>query len=197
MRSGNLRRRRFLQIAASTAAAGAVSCSKKAASPWRVFSEDEAFTLDAIAERIVPSDANPGASDAGAVTFIDRQLGGVFRKYVKTYRQGLVGVDHVSNSRFGKRFAELEPEQRDEVLATMESGRVNAADWNPTLAKAFFELVRDHVMQSYYGDPRHGGNREYASWLMLGVPPAPIRGRRIYDLNTNTPDEDRRNKPWR
>jgi hypothetical protein len=32
-------------------------------------------------------------------------------------------------------------------------------------------------MAAYYGDPRHGGNRDYASWRMLRVPVAPVRGR--------------------
>jgi gluconate 2-dehydrogenase gamma chain len=52
-------------------------------------------------------------------------------------------------------------------------------------------------MQGFYGDPRHGGNREYASWRMLGVPVAPIRGRQLYDLTTGLAEEDRRNHPWR
>ena len=197
MRSGNLERRKFLQIAATTAASGAaVSCSKQT-SPWRFLTAQEAFTLDAIAERIIPADEDAGASDAGAVTFIDRQLTGILKKHQKTYRSGLIGIDHASRGRFGKPFAELEPAQQDEILSAAEAAKVDAKDWNPAQAKAFFELVRDHVMQSFYGDPRHGGNRDYASWRMLGVPVSPIRGRRIYDLTTNTADEDRRHKPWR
>ena len=46
----------------------------------------------------------------------------------------------------------------------------------------FFAYVVDHTMQGYYGDPRHGGNREGASWKMLGLPYPPIRGRLRYDL---------------
>jgi gluconate 2-dehydrogenase gamma chain len=38
-------------------------------------------------------------------------------------------------------------------------------------------MVIAHTMQGYYGDPRHGGNREAVSWCMLGVPVIPIRGR--------------------
>jgi hypothetical protein len=32
-------------------------------------------------------------------------------------------------------------------------------------------------MMSFYGDPRHGGNKDRVSWKMLGVPDPPIRGR--------------------
>jgi gluconate 2-dehydrogenase gamma chain len=37
-------------------------------------------------------------------------------------------------------------------------------------------------MQGFYGDPRHGGNREGVSWKMLGLPYPPIRGRLRYDV---------------
>jgi gluconate 2-dehydrogenase gamma chain len=37
--------------------------------------------------------------------------------------------------------------------------------------------VVSHTMQGFYGDPRHGGNRNWASWRMLGVPITPVRGR--------------------
>jgi len=43
--------------------------------------------------------------------------------------------------------------------------------------------VVSHTMQGYYGDPRHGGNRDAVSWTMLGVPASPIRGRAKYDLS--------------
>jgi len=29
----------------------------------------------------------------------------------------------------------------------------------------------------FYGDPRHGGNKDRVSWRMLGVADPPIRGR--------------------
>jgi gluconate 2-dehydrogenase gamma chain len=198
MSSGTLHRRRFLQAAATTAAAGAVSCSKQGGqSAGRVLSGAELETIQAIAARIVPTDADPGATEAGVGDYIDRQLGGILKKHAKTYRQGVVGINQVSEARFGQRFAALAPAQQDEILTQIEAGRTDAKVWQPAAANAFFDLVRDHAMQGFYGDPRHGGNREYASWRMLGVPPAPIRGRRIYDLTTGVADEDRRNKPWR
>ena len=44
-------------------------------------------------------------------------------------------------------------------------------------SEPFFDLVVTHAMQGFYGDPRHGGNRDFASWRMLGLPPVPVRGR--------------------
>ena len=32
-------------------------------------------------------------------------------------------------------------------------------------------------MMGFYGDPRHGGNRNRVAWTMIGMPDPPIRGR--------------------
>jgi gluconate 2-dehydrogenase gamma chain len=48
-------------------------------------------------------------------------------------------------------------------------------------------------MQGFYGDPRHGGNRDRVSWKMLGVPYPPVRGRLRYDLT----DPAKGEQPWR
>jgi gluconate 2-dehydrogenase gamma chain len=34
---------------------------------------------------------------------------------------------------------------------------------------SFFAMVIDHTMQGFYGSPEHGGNRDEASWKMLGI----------------------------
>ena len=43
--------------------------------------------------------------------------------------------------------------------------------------RTFFELVRKHTLEGYYGSPRHGGNRDAVSWRMLGLAEPPVRGR--------------------
>jgi len=43
---------------------------------------------------------------------------------------------------------------------------------------AFFGRLRHYTMMGFYGDPRHGGNKDRVSWKMLGLPDPPIRGRR-------------------
>jgi gluconate 2-dehydrogenase gamma chain len=42
----------------------------------------------------------------------------------------------------------------------------------------FFELVRSHTLEGYYGSPRHGGNRDAVSWRMLGLDEPPVAGPR-------------------
>jgi len=45
----------------------------------------------------------------------------------------------------------------------------------------FFNLVLSHALEGYYGAPRQGGNRNAASWRMVGIAAPPLRGRAQYD----------------
>ena len=135
-----LERRKFLHAAGAAAIAGAAAgCAAK--SPWRFFTLDEARTLQAICESIIPADEDAGARQAGVVHYIDRQLAGKFREHRKTYRDGLAAVK-------GRPAADL--------------GRAPET-------RAFFGLVVTHAMQGFYGSPRHGGNRDYIGYRIMGL----------------------------
>ena len=169
-------RRGFLKTGAVAAAATAVACGKPT-SRWRTLTEDEAKTLAAACDQIIPPDQDPGAAEAGAVTFIDRQLATRRKKDQPLWRAGLRGLDATARRRHGKSFAELPFDVQTPVLQDVEKGTIEAADWSDVEAAAFFAVLRNHTMMSFYGDPRHGGNKDRASWKMLGVPDPPIRGR--------------------
>ncbi len=171
-----------MQMAVVAAAAGPIVSCIGTSNPWRHLSEDEARTLEVLCDRIIPADQDPGAVWAGAVNFIDRQLVGSYRKLQKTYHLGLAGANETSQAMFGKRVAALTGEQADEVLRKLEKGQAPGDTWKQLPARQFFDLVLNHTMQSFYGDPRHGGNRERVSWKILRLPYPPIRGRLQYDL---------------
>jgi gluconate 2-dehydrogenase gamma chain len=86
-------------------------------------------------------------------------------------------VDQSSRALHGKLFADLGSEQQIVVLRQLEEGKAPGAIWKQASSSEFFGYVVDHTMQGYYGDPRHGGNREGVSWKMVGLPYPPIRGR--------------------
>lgn len=177
-RSFQLNRRAFLQAAiAATAAAGTgVACSRNG-TPWRFLSIDEARALAAISDRIIPPDQDPGASWAGVVNYIDRQLCGPYEQLQSRYRLGLAGLDQSSRSLHGKLFADLDANQQIDLLRLLEQRKAPGEIWKQISPSEFFGLVVDHTMQGFYGDPRHGGNRDGASWKMLNLPYPPIRGR--------------------
>jgi gluconate 2-dehydrogenase gamma chain len=106
-------------------------------------------TLEAIADRLIPADAHgPGATQAGAVTYIERALQGPYAEHAATYAAGLAELDG---------FAELSEQEQDERLRAIEG-------------TAFFELVRAHVLEGMFGDPSYGGNRDGAGWRLLDYP---------------------------
>ena len=166
-----------MRITAVATAAGPMVGCIGSLSPWRSLNAEEARTLEAVCERIIPADQDPGAAWAGAVDYIDRQLVGPYRRLRKTYLLGLAATIEISRARFAKSFVELSPLQQDAVLQGMDSGQAQGDQWATVSAKTFFDLVVSHTLQGFYGDPRHGGNRERVSWKMLKLPYPPVRGR--------------------
>ena len=166
-----LTRRRFVAAGAAGSVAAAIGCKASNQAGWEFLTESQARTLGAICDQIVPADEFPSATQAGVLTYIDRQLVRHYRKFRDTYRDGLQQADHLCMKRFGKEPAALQGAQQTELAAAIEQQD-----------RKFFDLVRTHTMEGYYGSPRHGGNRDAASWRMVGLSEPPARGRAQYDL---------------
>ncbi len=175
-KTGTLTRRQLLSTGALGSASLAVGCRLVKSSVWEFLSDEQARTLTALCDQIVPADNFPSASQAGVLDYIDRQLARVYRRHRTAYRDGLLHVDEMSRIRFGQPLAALASDNRFEIVSALEQND-----------KPFFNLVRNHTLEGYYGSPRHGGNRDGASWRMLGLAEPPIRGRAQYDLTKGSP----------
>jgi len=169
-------RRQFVAAGVLGSAAMAIGCAPGKGGNWEFLSEDQARTLAAICDQIVPADDFPSASQAGVLTFIDRQLVRHFRRYQDAYRSGLEQAQAMSRKQFGQDLDLLSQQQQLEIVS-------NLSEQN----SPFFELVRGHTLEGYYGSPRHGGNRDAVSWRMLGLPEPPPLGRAQYDLRKGSP----------
>jgi gluconate 2-dehydrogenase gamma chain len=145
-------------------------------------------TLEAWVDTLIPPDEDPGAREAGVARYIDLQLTRWFRRYQSDYREALAQIERWAKARSGRGFAEMPAEAREEMLLLMEQGQADRGRF-PDGGKAAFELVLAHAMQGFYGNPRHGGNRGYASWKMIGVPPMPVRGREHYEAAKTFPEK--------
>jgi gluconate 2-dehydrogenase gamma chain len=167
--SADLRRRTLLHATLLAAAGAAISCTRKSTTSFRYFTDEEARTVEAITAVLIPADTDPGAKEAGVVDYIDIQLSTHFKKHRKTYREGLATVDTISRTSYGKPFVDLTSPQQIEILNTTQEH-----------SKLFFNLILAHTRQGFYGDPRHGGNRNRASWKMLKLATPPVRGRQHY-----------------
>jgi gluconate 2-dehydrogenase gamma chain len=103
-------------------------------------------TVEAAMARIIPTDEQPGAREAGTVEFLDRYLSGLDFIYAKPdgsgfeklegkragawqkridilrdkYVEGIKDLDRRSREQFGSEFVQLTPEQQDRVLSDME-----------------------------------------------------------------------------
>jgi gluconate 2-dehydrogenase gamma chain len=170
-KAGHLTRRKFMVAGALGSAAIMVGCTIGKKGNWDFLSEDQAQTLAAICDQIIPSDEFPSASQAGVLNYIDRQLIRHYRRHQRAYREGLEQAQAMSRARFGGELASLSQEQQFQVASTLEQQ-----------CRPFFDLVRKHTLEGYYGSPRHGGNRGAVSWRMLGLAEPPARGRAQYDL---------------
>ena len=147
----------------------ALSAAQASQQP-EVLSQHEWQTLEAIAARIIPTDHEPGAREAGCVNFIDKALANEDAQAVPLYRLGVQGVDAVATQRFGVGFALLEAAQQDALLAGLEMGEAPGWPAGPIPAPVFFETVRVHTIIGFLADPKYGGNRDFAGWRVSGYP---------------------------
>ena len=172
-RKSPIPRRAFLCAGVAAAGTAAISCGRGGPGrSFRFFTDDEAALVDSVCETLIPSDGDPGAHAARVVNYIDIQLTRHFRKYRRAYGEGIAAIQSTSRAKFSKRFPELAPDDRTAVLSEIEE-----------MNKAFVDLILTHARQGFYGDPRHGGNYEMASWKMVGLPFPPVRGRMHYDVD--------------
>jgi gluconate 2-dehydrogenase gamma chain len=128
----------------------------------------EADVLDAIVARLIPSDeSGPGATEARAATYIDRQLAGPLRALRGTYAAGLAALDDYARAKKGAIFAKLPSAEQDAILSDMEK---NVATGFSPNANAFFNLLRTHTIEGTFSDPHYGGNANFAGWILIGYP---------------------------
>jgi gluconate 2-dehydrogenase gamma chain len=186
-----LARRSFLKGTAGTLAALLVSRAfhydvlaetRAREEGFQFFNRSEAETFEAVAARIWPGDeGDPGAREAGAVSYVDRALAGAYAGFQTAYRVALDNLDQDANSRYGVPFRQLEEDQQDALLAELEEveeeedplrgmpGRDFELGLGPT---STFAMFRRHTMEGVFADPIYGGNRDFAGWRAVGYPGA-------------------------
>ena len=149
--------------------------------PFLFLTVDEALLLTAICEQIIPADENgPGATQAGVIYYIDKQLHDVFIADQATYRNGLKAIDDTSNEVFSARFEEITWDQQNAFLTRMEQNDLPGEYWQANPPAGFFNMMIRHIMQGFYGSPRHGGNKDYISYRMIGLEYPYVVGRNLY-----------------
>jgi hypothetical protein len=137
----------------STARAAAESSQRA------VLTETEWATVEAITGRIIHTDHEPGAIEAGCVNFIDKALANEDSQARPLYAIGIAGTEQVAQRRFGRAFPKLAPAEKDLVLVALEQGEALGWPEGPVSSGAFFATVRAHH-PGLLADPKYGGNRD-------------------------------------
>lgn len=163
------RRAFFMRTGVSLGGAALLYSCHQPGETWSFLTESEAKLLDAVLDRIIPGDQDPGARDAGVIYFIDRQLAGTYARYQESYRSGLQSLAASCQSVRGAAFESLAPEDQTAVLEQLERNEAPAEHWKSQSASSFFGMVVNHAMQGFYGSPIHGGNKDFTSYKMLGI----------------------------
>lgn len=135
-----------------------------------VLTADQWKLVEAIAARIIPTDDEPGATEAGVVNFVDKALANEDKALLPVYKAGLAGVDAVAQRRFRSAFVALTPTEQDDVLLGLESGKADGWPKGTIGASDFFAAVRAHTIFGFLCDPAYGGNRDYVGWKVVGYP---------------------------
>jgi gluconate 2-dehydrogenase gamma chain len=210
MHSGVTRRSLLASAALLITASGASARVITKVLPWRpneaypvtpvvpggylFFTAGEAAVVDAIVDRLIPTDElGAGAKDAGVTTFIDRQLTGPYGGHDwlymqgpfasnplptqglqspltprQQYRQGLAALESYCKANLGGRsFVQLNADEQDKLLAGIEKGEVKFEDFN---SRMLFSAIYANTMEGYFADPIYGGNRDMAGWKLVGFP---------------------------
>jgi gluconate 2-dehydrogenase gamma chain len=133
------------------------------------FFHDEINALDAMVARIVPGDeSDPGAREAGVVTYIDRALAGPYAAWQLAYREGLRLLNAHATACHGDKFHALSDSDQDAIIAALERNDVPGFPGND--AADFFAMVWAHTVEGLLCDPAYGGNRNGVGWKLIGFP---------------------------
>jgi gluconate 2-dehydrogenase gamma chain len=159
------------------------------------FTKEEWAFVQAAVSRLIPADdLGPGALEAGAAEFIDRQMNTPYATGAlwfmqgpfvtdapatmgyqlqlvpqQIYRLGIAATDAWCKKTYGKVLAAQDSAVLDSILQKLEAGELV---FDEVPAKAFFSLLLQNTREGFFCDPVHGGNKGMVGWTQIGFPGA-------------------------
>jgi gluconate 2-dehydrogenase gamma chain len=140
----------------------------------RFFTAPEAKVVQAASERIFPSDeSGPGATEAGVVIYIDRQLAGPYGKDKYRYTKG-PWVESIPEHGYQGKETPQEIYRAGLKLLGVDFAAVSLEQQDLRLEQVqetyFFQLLHTHTVEGMFCDPLHGGNIGMVGWKLIGYP---------------------------
>jgi len=132
--------------------------------PIRFFTEEEALTMEAVCNRIVPQDDRTPDRKIPIVPFIDERLfknetdGYRFADMPSdrdAYRLGMRAIDETARTIHGVPFVDLDSLKQDFILKSLHDGKKLAANaiWEKMSIKRFWHLLVTDSVGVYYAHP--------------------------------------------
>jgi gluconate 2-dehydrogenase gamma chain len=171
--------------------------------PLLALNETEHAFIVAAVDTLVPADElSPSGSDCGVAVYIDRQLASAWGGGAKMYRAGpylkgkpeqgyqlpltpaqfmsagIAAANDWSHKTYGHDFDRLDAVKRVEAMKAMQEGKAEFANFS---SRRFFARLHAMTMEGFFADPIYGGNRNMASWKMLGFPGLPATYAHVID----------------
>jgi len=125
---------------------------------FRTLSSHQNDTVKAMAEMIIPKTDTPGATDAGAVEFIELLLTEWYDPADRDrFLKGLAEVDERSQTLFSKDFIDGTPTQQAEILSWLGEKMAEQVDrerdrpWEVAAeGESFYPMLRRMTLTAYY-----------------------------------------------
>jgi gluconate 2-dehydrogenase gamma chain len=165
------------------------------AEPLLTLTATEHAFFVAAADTVIPADElSPSGSECGIATFIDRQLAGAYGSGARLYRDGpfpkgkpelgyqlaltpreffragVTAANDYTRKTYGKDFDRLSEKDREAAFKAMDEGKAEFPGFSSAM---FFNALLQITLEGYFADPIYGGNRDMASWKMIGYPGLP------------------------
>ncbi len=129
--------------------------------------------LKAVADRMIPGDEWPSATDEGVLAYLERRALADMDAWTELLAPGLRALDQEATARHKRQYADLTAREQDELLQDIEQDRMK--DW-PVSARQFFDTFLSLVTEGYYGSPESGEKQSRKSWEMIGYRPGTADG---------------------
>lgn len=120
-------------------------------------------TLEAVAQRLLPSGEGPGAAETRAADAFERALQHrAYHGFRPHIERMLDGLQAQALERHGGSFESCPPAAQDELLRQLEE--------NPDPRVRFvFRTLIELTLEGFLCDPVQGGNRDFLGWEYLGL----------------------------
>jgi len=139
-------------------------------------SQEQRAQAAALFEALLPgSETAPGATDAGAVEYLDALLSRDPAGYYEIqgwrdlYTGGLAALDEAARQANGRAgLADMDIEEVTALLGQLQRGEAPGLPEGID-QKRLFTTMRNHCIEGCFADPRWRGNRDAVMWRWLGT----------------------------